>query len=128
MNAVTKQAFITSRDIAILAAVLGFVDYSMPLLLDFGGVLEFAIRDPSSRRILLSLALAVLVLFWALGVVAAWRSKPVLAWVVAVGAMVLWLLGWRHFVVLAPGPFLFILSAVLTTVGRKRKPVEEDRM
>lgn len=105
--------------------MLGFVDFAMPLLIDLPGVIEFAIREPSFRRVLLSLALALLGLFWALGVVAAWRSKPFLAWVVAAGALVLWLLGWRHFAILAPGPFLFILSAVLTTVVRARKPVEE---
>jgi hypothetical protein len=124
-TAANRQAWITSRDIAILAAVLGFVDFAIPLLPDLVGVLDLAIRDPSSRQVLLFLALTLLDLFWALGVVAAWQSKPVLAWVVGAGALALWLLGWRHFVILAPGPFLFILSAVLTTVVRKRKPLEE---
>lgn len=129
VDAANKQAWITSRDIAILAAVLGFVDFALPLLPDLAGVLELAISDPSSRQVLLFLALALLDAFWAMGVVAAWQSKPVLAWVVAAGSLVLWLLGWRHFLILAPGPFLFILSATLTTVASKRKHIEdcEDR-
>lgn len=112
-----RASFLSLDDLAVLAAILGFVAYGVPLAVDIlGGNPLSAPGGPFPLVLLLALLLP-----GAVGVWAAWRRNRAVLWVVTALVLGAWIAWWRHFVILAPVPALYVVAAVLAAVGRRRK-------
>lgn len=89
----------------------------MPLLIDvLGGNL---LEAPHPEYVLLLLVATLLP--GSLGVLAAWRGHVILVWVIAALFIALWVVWWRHFLILSAMPVLYLGTAVLTTVASQAK-------
>lgn len=116
----TREPWVTSRDVAVVAAFLGFVLLAGPLLIDLAGVFELVVTDPSSVQVLISLAVVLVVLVAALGVVGAWFRKSLLSWLVALSCLALGVRSPNWWTALIAA--LYVLAAILTTLGRAKGP------
>lgn len=122
-KAKTHVPHMSLHDWTVLATILGFVTYGVPVVIEIAGGNLLAVQG---GLYLLLLMLATL-LPGALGVWAAWRRHPVVVWVVAALVAGAWAIWWREFALVAPVPAFYAASAVLALVSRERRVNEGSR-
>jgi len=111
------------HDWTVLAAILGFVTYGVPIVIEIVGGNFLAVQG-GLYRLLIMLAM---LLPGALGVWAAWRRHPLVVCAVAALVIGAWAVWWREFVLVAPLPVLYAAAAVLALVSRERRVSEDAR-
>jgi hypothetical protein len=111
----SDERLITTGGVAVLAASLALVAYWVPMAVDIMGG-----NPQSALEGLLWLALlAAVAVPGGLGVWAAWRRRPLVAWVVASLFVTVWV--WRQLPpIVAVVPVLSLAAAVLVTLTTRR--------
>lgn len=120
-KAKTHVPHVSLHDWTVLAAILGFVTYAVPIVIEIvGGNLVAA-----QGGIYLLLIMLAMLVPGALGVWAASRRHPVVLWVVAALVIGAWAIWWREFALVSPVPAFYAVAAGLAWVGRRRG-ISED--